>query len=581
MIKMKKRVFTILLISLLVAFNHIPSAGTAEAGGVADTVLINGKIYTLNPDQPWAEAVAITDGKFTFVGSSAEVEQYRGERTNVIDLGGKMAMPGLYDSHVHSIYGGLKQFECVFPFSATPDDIAQVVSKHIEENPDAKWIVGGQWQSTFFDKYNIDSPRKWLDEISDDKPVMLKDDTGHNGWANSRALTLAKLDKNSPDVKGGEIVRDAATGEPNGLLYESAMYAVMALIPDYTEDQYLQAAQEAMRTANRYGIIGVKEASTSIQGYKAYKAIDDAGKASVHLAIQISIFFELNKDMTLNPKTLSRLKEKYRGNHISTDFAKIFMDGVPTSSRTAAMLADYLPAREGAETHSGKLHYPPEVLAKLMTQLDKLGYTIKVHTAGDRAVRVTLDAIEHARKVNGDSGLRHELAHAGFIDEKDLPRFASLNAVVDVSPYIWFPSPIIDSIVSAMGERGQRYWPIKSLLDSGAQVIAGSDWPAAVPDMNPWGGLEAMVSRKHPQGEYPGVYWEEEAISLEQTLYIFTLSGAKASKIDTVAGSIERGKWADIIVLDQHLFEIPVEKISDTQVEMTLFEGKIVYQSDS
>jgi hypothetical protein len=213
-----------------------------------------------------------------------------------------------------------------------------------------------------------------------------------------------------------------------------------------------------------------------------------------------------------------------------------------------------------------------------MTQLDQLGYTIKVHTAGDRAVRVTLDAIEHARKVNGDSGLRHELAHAGFIDDKDLPRFASLNAVADVSPHLWYPSPIIDSIVSAMGERGLRYWPIKSLIDSGAQVIVGSDWPAAVPDMNPWGGLEAMVSRKHPQGEHPGVFWEEEAITLEQALHIYTLSGAKASKIETIAGSIETGKFADVIVLDQHLFEIPVEKISETQVEMTLFEGKIVYQ---
>jgi predicted amidohydrolase YtcJ len=577
---MKKPILTILLVSLLAAFYHIPSAGTSVENGTADTILTNGKIYTANPDQPWAEAVAIKGGKFDFIGSSSEVKKFLGRQTEVIDLGGKMAMPGLYDSHVHPIYGGLKQFECVFPFSATPDEIAQAVSKHIEENPDAKWIVGGQWQSTFFDEYDIDSPRKWLDKICSDKPVMLKDDTGHNCWVNSKTLELAKIDKNSPEVKGGEIVRDPATGEPNGLLYESAMYAVMALMPDYTADQYLQAAQEAMKIANRYGIVGLKEASTSLQGLKAYKAVDDAGKISVHLSIQLPIFFALNKDLTLNPKTFARMKDKYGGKHIHTDFAKIFMDGVPTGSRTAAMLEDYLPAHEGAETHSGKLHYSPEVLAKLMTQLDKLGYTIKVHTAGDRAVRVTLDAIEHARKANGNSGLRHELAHAGFIDDKDLSRFAALNAVADVSPYIWFPSPIMDSVVGAIGERGQRYWPIKTLLDSGAQVIAGSDWPAAVPDMNPWGGLEAMVSRKHPEGEYPGVYWGEEAITLEQTLHIFTLSGAKASKIDKIAGSIETGKFADMIVLNQNLFEIPVERISETKVEMTWFEGKLVYKRE-
>ena len=243
------------------------------------------------------------------------------------------------------------------------------------------------------------------------------------------------------------------------------------------------------------------------------------------------------------------------------------------------MLADYLPAYEGAKTHNGLQHYPNDVLARLMAQLDEAGITAKVHTAGDRAVRVTLDAIEHARKTNGNSGLRHELAHAGYIDEADLPRFAALNAVAEASPYIWFPSTKTESIIRAVGERGQRYWPVKSLLESGAEVVAGSDWPAgALESMSPWIGLEAMISRRNPRGEFPGTLWKEQAITLEQALRIYTLSGAKALKLETVTGSIETGKLADIIVLNQHLFEIPTEQISETQVEMTLFEGDIVHE---
>ena len=162
----------------------------------------------------------------------------------------------------------------------------------------------------------------------------------------------------------------------------------------------------------------------------------------------------------------------------------------------------------------------------------------------------------------------------------DIPRFAALNAVPEISPYIWFPSAkVIDPILSAVGERGKRYWPVKSLLEAGAEVAAGSDWPAgALESMNPWVGMEALISRRNPLDEHPGALWEEQAITLEQALRIYTLNGAKALKLEQQTGSIEVGKLADIIVLNQNLFEIPAERISDTQVEMTLFEGKVVYQ---
>jgi predicted amidohydrolase YtcJ len=241
------------------------------------------------------------------------------------------------------------------------------------------------------------------------------------------------------------------------------------------------------------------------------------------------------------------------------------------------MLADYLPEQTGGPAHRGRLLLDVEALNGIVTELDRLGFGIVIHVAGDRAVRVALDAIAQARERNGAGGPRHQLAHAGFIDPQDLPRFAALDVTADQSPYLWYPSPIIDSIIGALGERGRHYWPVKSLLDAGAHVVAGSDWPAVLPDMNPWIGIEALVSRAHPRAQYPGSFWPEQAVSLEQALRIMTLNGAVALALEKITGSIEAGKSADLIILKHNLFEIPVAEVSETQVHTTYFEGRVVY----
>jgi predicted amidohydrolase YtcJ len=244
------------------------------------------------------------------------------------------------------------------------------------------------------------------------------------------------------------------------------------------------------------------------------------------------------------------------------------------------MIENYTPLHPGDPGVNGLLIHSSDEMKTLIAELDRDGITVKTHAAGDRSVRVTLDAIEYAREQNGDSGLRHEIAHAGYVDPTDIPRFVLLDAVAEVSPYIWFPSIKTESIVRAVGgERGEHYWPLKDMLDAGVNVVAGSDWPAgALPDMNPWVGIEGLVSRRNPWGAFPGVLWEEQAISLDQVLKIYTKNGARAMKLGDVSGSIETGKLADMIVLDRNIFNTPVDDISDTKVEITLFEGKIVYE---
>jgi predicted amidohydrolase YtcJ len=226
------------------------------------------------------------------------------------------------------------------------------------------------------------------------------------------------------------------------------------------------------------------------------------------------------------------------------------------------------------------MHRNTEVLTADLIELDKRGYTVKIHTAGDRSVRIALDAIEATREAIGNKDKRHELAHAGYIDAIDLPRFAELNAVADLCPVIWHPSPIIDAVISAVGrERGERYWPVRDLVDSGAPLLAGSDWPSAVPDANPWSGIEAFVTRRDPRGDAEGALWPEQAITLEEAIEIYTMHGARAMRMEDRIGSIEVGKLADIIVLERNIFEIPIDEVADTQIMQTYFEGRLVYEN--
>jgi len=546
----------------------------------ADTLITNARIYTLDPDRPWATAAAIRDGRYVFVGDGNGLAAYRGHATRVLDLGGKMMMPGINDVHSHPWQGGLKRlYQCSFAFDATPDLVAAALRACLAANPQAQWIEGGQWTSDFFRMHDIPSPRAWLDAISTDVAIFLHDDATHNGWVNSRALELGGIGRDTPDPEGGKILRDA-DGEPNGLLYEAARRVVLETKPEWTVAQYRAAIAEAVGEANRFGLTGVDEARVQAPMLEAYGQLDAAGDLSLHVTANLQTP-RTYRDYPLDIAGLEALRDRYRSDHVDTRYIKIFLDGVPTASRTAYMLADYLADEEHPEPTRGFLLVNPETLKQDLVDLDKAGFTVKMHAAGDGAVRAGLDAIEAARRANGASGLRHQLAHAGFIDPRDLPRFAGLNATVDMSPYIWFPSPIMDSIVGALGERGRRYYPVRDLWALGTDLVMGSDWPSAAVDMNPWGAIEALVIRRNPQGSDAATLWPEQAISLEQALHIATLGGARGLGIEAISGSVEVGKLADFIVLDRNLFDIAPEAISDTVVEQTWFEGRPVYRADA
>lgn len=568
----------VLVLFALVIVNENAAHAAAPA---ADVVLTNGSIYTVNPRQPWAEAVAISSGKFVYVGSSAGAKAYVGDTTKVIDLAGRYAMPGLIDAHVHPVMGGLKTlYECNFPFTAKPEEIARKIATCAKATPARTWIRGGQWDSGFFETYHLDSPRLFLDRITDQHPVMLIDDSQHNAWVNSAALRAAGIEAGTPDPEGGRIVREPS-GAPNGVLLESAFRVLFRkALPAWTSEQHVAAVVKANRIANAYGITAIKDAGAYEEYLAAYDSVDASGRLTLNVAASLRTPGGV-RTQPLDYAALERTRDRYRSKHVHTEFVKIFLDGVPTPARSAAMLEPYVADDAHGAKFTGELLVPGPLLTKDIVELDKRGFTVKMHAAGDRSIRIALDAIAAARKANGNSGLHHELAHAGFIDPADVPRFAQLDATPDYSPVIWHPSPIIASIESALGERGRHYWPTRSLIDSGASIAAGSDWPAAVPDENPWVGIEALVTRQDPRGESTGALWKEQAIKLDEAIRIYTVNGARALKLQKNIGSIEPGKSAEVIVLDRNLFEIPIADVGDTQVLMTFFEGRLVHQASA
>jgi predicted amidohydrolase YtcJ len=554
-----------------------PDAGRQAA----DLVLRGGVVHTVSAAQPKAEAVAVSGSYIVFVGGDDAVEAYIGSDTQIVELEGRLVLPGIVDAHLHPLGGAVKElYQCNFPFSASPPDIQARVADCVAKQPDAAWIIGGQWDSGFFETFELASPRALLDEVAGSAAIFLSDDSGHNGWANSKALELAGITADTPDPTGGTIEREQ-DGMPNGVLLETAQNLVYAVVPKYTDAQFLAAARWFSDTANAFGITAVKAAAIEEPEIAAFHAADRSNTLNLHVATSIRTPYG-HRVEPLDYADIDRIRHDYASDHVDTNYVKIFLDGVPTPARTAAMLDPYLPdTAHGADFTGGALHVGIETLTRDLIELDQRGYTVKIHTAGDRSVRVGLDAIAATRKANRNSNKRHELAHAGYIHPDDVARFAELNAVADLSPVIWHPSPIIDAVISALGaERAEKYWPVRDLLDTAAPVLAGSDWPSAVPDANPWTGIEAFVTRKDPRDAAPGALWPAQAITLGEATEIYTIHGARALRLQDRIGSIEVGKLADIIVLDRNLFEIPIEEVGSTQVIQTYFEGKLAYEQE-
>lgn len=532
----------------------------------ADTVFTNGAVYTVDAMRSWAQAVAFKNGRITYVGTDAGAATWIGRDTTVVDLHGKMVLPGFHDSHVHLVGGGLEMGECDINGQMTLEQILHTLQEYADEHPDKVWLRGGGWPLTL----NGGNPRKeTLDKIVADRPVILDAFDGHSAWVNSKALQIAGITKETPDPPRGRIERDPKTDEPTGTLRESAIRLVVNKIPQYTTEDYIAGLRRGLHEANRHGITSIQEAAIREGHLQAFAALDQTQELTVRAVGALQV--EPEKLSTQVPQFVE-WREKYRSARFRPTSVKIFLDGV-IESQTAALIEPY-----GGTDKRGWLNLEPEVLKPLAAELDRLGFQIHVHAIGDRAIQASFDALEFARARNGIRDSRHHLAHIQLFDPSDIDRFRRLGVVANFQAF-WASADdyIVKMTEPVLGpERSRWLYPIRSVADTGAVIVGGSDW--SVSSINPLDAIQVAVTRR-AVGDEPGPAWlAAELVDLPMMLAAYTINGAYVNFQESETGSIEVGKAADLVVLDRNLFEIPKHEIHRARVLLTLLEGKEVYR---
>lgn len=545
-----------------------------------DTILLNAKVYTVNPIQPWASAIAIQNGQITYVGDDQGARELIDSNTQVVNLKGRMILPGFHDIHVHPVDSGVLYQQCAL-FDIQGQGVGKLLNKIREcalAKPDDEWIVGGGWTVSDFAPSGLPD-KKLLDEIVPGRPVSLKSSDGHSLWVNSKALEVAGITATTPDPENGRIDRYPNSQEPSGSLQEdSAIMLVMNHEPPLTSKDLINGLIYSRDLFHSLGITGIQDAIVKLEpgdgyfGLQAYNYLDDRDELNLHVVTALFWENETPLDQQL-PKFLNaREKQRVDGNVKSTAI-KIWQDGV-IETHTAALLEPYSDRSDGFR---GYLQNSPDNLKKAVVALDAAGFQIHFHAIGDRAIRVSLDALEEAQNINGGRDSRHHLSHIQQFDPADIPRFAELNVVANFQP-LWAiqDNYITDLTWPRLGnERSKWLYPIGTIQRTGARIGFGSDW--YVTSVNPLDGIEAAVTRLEPNGLTNIPLGNNEEITLSQAIENYTINSAYVNFLDEKVGSIEVGKQADLVILDRNLFAIPTSEINEAKVVATLFEGRLVY----
>jgi predicted amidohydrolase YtcJ len=541
-----------------------------QKSAVADLALRNGAIYTVDGARSWAETIAIDEGRIVYVGTDAGAKDYVGPQTQVVDLKGRMVLPGMQDAHVHPISGGIEANGCDLNAATTVEEYVAIIKKYADEHPDAPWIKGGGWLMSAFGPGAL-ARKELIDAVVPDRPVILWSRDGHTTWVNSKALELAGVTKDTPDPPDGRIDRDPKTGEPSGSLQEGASSLVADKAPPDTDATRDAGLRYAIKMLNRFGITGVQDASVNEDDLKTYHRLDDAGELS--LRVVGSIWWERDQGLE-QVDAIKNLRSEYTRGRIDAGTVKIMQDGV-LENYTGVVLEPY--KLKGRKDVHGIPMVEPELLKKAVTQLDADGFQVHFHAIGDGAVRQSLDAIEAARAANGDLGHRHHISHLQLIHPDDQPRFRKLGVVANFQPlWAYADAYITDLTLPFLSkETASHMYPIGSMEKSGAVVAFGSDW--SVSSANPFEEMETAITHMGALGDTKTPWMPEERIGLPEALAAFTINAAWTNRDEANTGSLEVGKRANLAVLDRNLFDIPPTEISDTNVLVTLFEGKAVH----
>ncbi len=548
------------------------ATAAAQAPSPADTVILHGRIYTVNAKQPWAEALAIKDGKIVAVGTEKQMQQFRAASTQVVDAKGHLVLPGFVDCHIHFMDGSLGLDRVDLNGADSPAEIQKRVKAYADAHPDKPWILGMGWSYPVFAPSGLPT-KKVLDDVVPDRPVHLIAYDGHTSWANSKALEMAGINRQTPDPPNGKIVRDE-NGEATGALLEHAGELVGNLAPAPTREERLQALRKGIHEANRVGLTRVHSAGGDFEYLDLLKELRQSGDLS--LRFYIAYFLDPPE---LTPDAINKIEDArktYNDDWLSGGVVKTMLDGV-VEAHTAAMLEPY----SDDPSQTGKLFWDPDKYKKAVTELDRRGLQVFTHAIGTKAVRLALDTYQQAAETNHTHDARPRVEHIETITAQDIPRFGKLGVIASMQPLHAYPDDDTLKIWArnAGPDRASRAWPWQSIEKGGGILAFGSDWPVVT--LNPWQGVQNAVTRQTREGNPPGGWVPSERISLADAIKAYTLNAAIAGRRDKTEGSLQPGKLADLIVLSQDLFKIPSNEISKTEVMLTMAGGKVVYQSQA
>ena len=544
----------------------------ARAAETADTIVTNAKVYTVNPQQKWAEAIAVRGENILAVGDAKQIEAYRGASTKVIDAKGHLVLPGFTDCHVHFMSGSLGLTHVDLNGANTVEEIQKRVKEYAASHPNLPWITGMGWQYPVFGPTALPT-KKMLDDVIPDRPVYMVAYDGHSSWANSKALAMAGIDQNTPDPPNGKIVRDSK-GEATGALKEAAGDLVERLMPKPTREERLAALRKGFHQANQFGVVRVHSAGGDFGYLDLYDELRKSGELTVR---QYIAYFLDPPELTSEAiEKMEAARKKYNDAWISGGAVKTMLDGV-IEAHTAAVLGNYA----DDTTQSGKLFWDPDKYQQAITEIDKRGFQIFTHAIGDRAVRLAFDAYENAQKTNHTSDDRPRIEHIETITAQDIPRFGKLGVIASFQPLHTDPNDDTLKVwaVAAGPDRVSRAWPWRSVEKSGGKLAFGSDWPVVT--ISPWPGVQNALTRQTAEGEPAGGWIPQERISLEDAIQGYTLGAAFAGRREKTEGSLEPGKVADLIILSKDLFKIEPPDVLNEEVLVTMVGGKVVYESAS
>ena len=531
----------------------------------ADLILANGVIYTVDVERSRHEALAVKDGRIIAVGSAAQVAGHRGRRTQTVDLGGRLVLPGFCDAHLHVLSAVTELFEASLAECRTADDCLDVVARFAAEHPELPFIRGYGWYAT---KVPMDGmTAEALDRAVPDRPAMLCDDSVHAQWVNSDLLRRTGIGWEEPDWPGA-VVERLPDGSPKGLFHEAFPWLERA-IPQYTVEQRVRAFGHFRREiASRYGLTllheaGVNTWDTVLDAYERLEQDDELG-----LRLRLAVMFDPDRPAAEQVERAAAVRARFDGPLVKAATAKFFADGV-AETRTAYLAEPY----DDCPGFRGEPVWAPQRLVEASCAAAEAGFQLHYHVIGDAALSLALEAIEAARG-GRNVDARDLVTHVQFADPRDYARMAAAGVVAVMQPYWQTKEPEYDALMKRLvGARADRMYPMRSLLDAGVTVAAASDYPVSPPP-DPLLAIQRGVLRRDPLTGVDTELWPDEAVSAEDMVQAFTIAGARANFLERETGSLEVGKSADLIVLREDLFALPPEHINEATVELTLFRGQ-------